>query len=275
MRNITRNNNDNDIMKKLKTLLLVWLMAVTNAAMAQEHLNLPYFTSGPIRYGMVSEDGLTSQGEATVQLCEDKSLKSIKIPYNVSRGMINWRIEVIASGAFDGCALESVTLNDAIKFIESSAFARCPLKSFVCPAKLRGIGMCAFEWCTELEEIQTDNNLKAIGNGCFRGCTKLKRFDAPKDMHTIGSFAFFNCTSLEYVTLGDDMINIGEYAFNDTPNLKAILITNTNPHDAQDAFSNDVLQNTWLVVPDGCVGKYKARKGWQDFAHVIERSKLQ
>ena len=93
-------------------------------------------------------------------------------------------------------------------------------------------------------------------------------------MHTIGENAFRCCTSLEYVTLGDDMINIGEGAFSDTPNLKAIAITNRNPHDAPNAFCREVLQNTWLVVPDGCVGKYKTKKGWQDFVHVIERSKL-
>ena len=261
-------------MKKLKMLLLTCFMVMTNAAMAQDHLNLPYFTAGPIQYGMVSETALTYQGEATVQRCMEPGLKHVKIPYNVSRGLTNWTIEVIACGAFDGCSLESITLNDAIKFIESQAFTRCPLKTFTCPAKLRHIGMSAFQWCTELESIHTDNNLKGIGNACFWGCIKLKRFDCPKDMHTIGENAFRCCTSLEYVTLGDDMINIGEGAFSDTPNLKAIAITNRNPHDAPNAFCREVLQNTWLVVPDGCVGKYKAKKGWQDFVHVIERSKL-
>lgn len=49
-------------MKKLKMLLLTCFMVMTNAAMAQDHLNLPYFISGPIQYGMVSETALTYQG---------------------------------------------------------------------------------------------------------------------------------------------------------------------------------------------------------------------
>ena len=77
-------------MKKLKMLLLTCFMVMTNAAMAQDHLNLPYFISGPIQYGMVSETALTYQGEATVQRCMEPNLKHVKIPYNVSRGLTNW-----------------------------------------------------------------------------------------------------------------------------------------------------------------------------------------
>ena len=261
--------------KTIKTLLLAVFTIAAGCATAQEHSsNLPYFTSGPIQYGMISEEPFY-QGEATVQRCVDKSVKSLNIPYNVSRGLTNWHIGVIAPGAFECCAIESIKLSDDIKFIESSAFRWTHLKSFRCPAKLRGVGMNAFAWCTELEEFITDANLKAIGASCFRGCTKLKRFDCPKDMHTIGDFAFNSCSSLEYVTMGDDMINIGHLAFDAVPNLKAIAITNTNPHDAKDAFSQDVLQRTWLVVPDGCTAKYRAREGWKDFVHITEFGQLE
>ena len=262
-------------MKTPRVLLLMLCIAMCHAISAQEHSScLPYFTSGPIQYGMLSEQALTYQGEATVQRCVDKNVKSLKIPYNVSRGLVNWHVEIIAPGAFAECGIESIELSDAIKFIESTAFRRTPLRSFHCPPKLRGVGQCAFQWCTELEEFVTDANLKAIGPGCFWGCTKLKRFDCPRDMHTIGENAFFCCTSLEYVTMGDDMINIGRGAFNNVPNLKAIAITNTNPHDAEGAFSSDVLRSTWLVVPDGCIQKYKSKAGWKDFANIIERGQL-
>ncbi len=262
-------------MKTLRTFLVSLCIAASCSSTAQEHSsNLPYFTSGPIQYGMISEQGITSQGEVTVQRCVDKDVKHLNIPYNVSRGMINWHVGVIAPGAFENCAIESIQLSDDIKYIESNAFRWTPLKRFECPDKLRGVGMNAFAWCTELEEFVTDANLKAIGGSCFRGCSKLKRFDCPKDMHTIGENAFNSCSSLEYVTMGDDMINIGYLAFDAVPNLKAIAITNTNPHDAQGAFSQDVLQNVWLVVPDGCLVKYKSRAGWCDFVHIIERGEL-
>lgn len=232
------------------------------------------FDSGPIRYGRADSKAPT-QREGVVLKMLEPNLTTVNIPYNVSRGVNNFYIEIIGSGAFSNCKLESITLCQSIKHIESDAFYYCPLKKFVCPAKLRSIGRQAFAWCTELEEFTTDMNLKSIGASAFRGCSKLKRFDCPPDMHTIGDMAFMSCTSLEIVTLGRDMMNIGEMAFEAVPNLRLIVCENKRPHPAPNAFSRDVLRNTYLVVPDGCVQAYRATIGWKDFAHIIERSNLQ
>ena len=262
------------LMKQAKLLFALLGLLVSPSLLGQSYANLPFIDSGPIRYGIKSSTA-PSMEEAVVLRLLNKNLTSVEIPYNVSRHLHNYTIEVIAEGAFSESSLEEVKLSDAIKFIEAEAFKNCPLKRFVCPAKLRHIGRMAFAWCTELEEVETDNNLKAVGPNAFRSCTKLRRFDCPPDMHTIGDYAFYCCSSLERVTLGKDMINIGVGAFDATWNLKLIVCQNPNPHPAKDAFCRDVLQNALLVVPDGCAAKYRATEGWSGFAHIMERSQVE
>ena len=56
--------------------------------------------------------------------------------------------------------------------------------------------------------------------------------------------------------------------------LRLIVCENNGPFPAPGAFSRDVLQNTYLCVPDGCIPAYRAKAGWKDFVHIIERSSL-
>lgn len=263
-------------MKPLRLFLLFLLHTLCLTAPAQEHTQstmTSFFDSGPLRYGCGNGRGPTQRQGVLLRL-NDPNLRSVNVPYNVSRGVTNYYIEIVGSGAFDGCQVESVTLNDHVKHIESYAFRYCPLKSFRCPAKLRSIGREAFAWCSDLEQITTDMNLKSVGVSAFRGCTKLRRFDCPPDLHTIEAAAFMSCSSLEYVTLSRDLTNLGELAFDAVPSLKAIVCHRTRPLPAPQAFSRSVLADVWLVVPDGCVQAYRSTEGWRDFVHVIEYSQL-
>ncbi len=268
-------------MKHLRHFFSLSLLTIVSLnCTADDYSTLPYFESGPIRYGIKSENILTRQGEAVVVSLIDKSVKSLSIPYNVSRSKTNYYIEVIGPNAFEGSALESIELSDGLKFIESCAFRSCPIKRFDCPPKLRLIDEKAFCWCTELEEVTTDNNLKTVGDWAFRGCTKLKRFDCPPDMHTIGEGAFGSCSALEHITLGKDMINIGTGAFAACYNIKTIICNNTAPHAIDDTwangvFSTEVTNNALLVVPRGSINTYKSTDGWKNFAHIIEQQATQ
>ena len=264
-------------MRHLRNIFFLFVLATGSLnCVAEDYSTLPYFESGPIRYGIKWDNSITHQGEAVVVKITDNSVKSVSIPYNVSRTLINYYIEVIGPSAFANTALESVKLSDGLKFIESSAFTGCPIKKFECPPKLRLIGDKAFCWCTELEEVVTDNNLKSVGSWAFRGCTKLKRFDCPPDMHTIGESAFGSCTALEHITLGKDMINIGAGAFQSSYNIKTITCHNTSPHAidnswANGVFSTEVVNTAMLIVPQGSLNTYKSTDGWKDFKHIIEQ----
>lgn len=196
-------------MKRL--IFAIMALAWSLTALAQ-YSTLPHFTAGPIQYGLKSADVL-SMGEAVVQRLVDPNLTTVEIPYNVSRSKVNFKVEIIAEGAFAGTRLQEIRLNDDIKYILSQAFERTPLKRFRCPAKLRLIGQSAFMWCDQLEEVVTDENLKEVGHAAFWGCTKLRHFRIPRDMHTIGNNAFKGCLSLDSVVMGYDLINLGDGAF--------------------------------------------------------------
>jgi hypothetical protein len=264
-------------MKHLRSILSITLLTLASLnCAADDYSALPYFESGPIRYGIKSENIVTRLGEAVAVLLTDKSVKSISVPYNVSRSKTNYSIEIIGPSAFANSALESVELSDGLKYIESSAFSGCPIKRLECPPKLRLIGEKAFSWCTELEEVVTDNNLKTVGDWAFRGCTKLRRFDCPPDMHTIGDGAFGSCSALEHITLGKDIINIGAGAFAACYNIKTITCNNTAPHTIDDTWANgvfatEVTNNALLIVPRGSLDIYKSTDGWKNFVHIIEQ----
>lgn len=67
--------------------------------------------------------------------------------------VISPNVTVIPYAAFDAClSLEQVTLPDGVTEIGGFAFSACPLKSIVLPAKVKKIGMYAFE-CEELVDV--------------------------------------------------------------------------------------------------------------------------
>ena len=103
------------------------------------------------------------------------------------------------------------------------------------------IGNGAFEGCTMLYEVLTDDCVKHVGNSAFKGCESLYRFQGYKT-ETVGDYAFQGCDGTSF-SFGVGLKSIGKYCFADctrcyeftdyTPNLTYI---------PEGAFGNTLLE---------------------------------
>ena len=86
----------------------------------------------------------------------------------------------------------------------------------------------------------------------------------------IGDYAFFECTGLSSVTIPNSITGIGEYSF-DGSNMSNVISKIENPFDIHEwAFTDDTYSNATLYVPKGTTNKYKSKKGWKRFVHIVE-----
>ena len=58
------------------------------------------------------------------------------------------------------------------------------------------IGDYAFENCSSLSEVPTNDNITRIGTGAFKGCSKLRNYTVKKTATYIGAEAFQGCSSI-------------------------------------------------------------------------------
>lgn len=58
------------------------------------------------------------------------------------------------------------------------------------------IGDYAFENCSSLSEVPTNDNITRIGTGAFKGCSKLRNYTVKKTTTYIGAEAFQGCSSI-------------------------------------------------------------------------------
>ena len=109
----------------------------------------------------------------------------------------------IASGAFAGCSLKSVTIPDSVTSIGDEAFRSCPnLRSvtFGENCKIKTIGFETFYGCIYLTSIIIPNSVTSIGEAAFRKCTYLQHVTFSNSVTSIGESAFASCSNLYLIT---------------------------------------------------------------------------
>lgn len=98
---------------------------------------------------------------------------------------------------------------------------------------------------------------------------------------TIGESAFQNNTTLEQVTIPSSVTSIGSNAFAGCVNLKAIYTNATEPVNlakvrtrsgSGSVFDGVDKETCILYVPKGCVERYRAAEGWNEFKNIQEFS---
>lgn len=90
-------------------------------------------------------------------------------------------VEKIGESAFYNCKeLETVTLNDGLKFIDEYAFAGCcAISEIEFGSKLETIGEYAFCRCFSLEKVDLGENVSEIGYGAFSS-TSIDFLEVPE-----------------------------------------------------------------------------------------------
>ena len=90
-----------------------------------------------------------------------------------------------------------------------------------------GIGVQAFEGCTELTSVTIGNNVKYIRESAFEGCSGLTSVTLGIRVTTIAANAFQDCKSLVSIDVPDTMKTIETGAFRHCIGLTSIVIPNS------------------------------------------------
>lgn len=134
---------------------------------------------------------------------------------SISFGPDVTKILVLASGegAFEGSAVESVTIPSNVLGVGSSAFKNCKsLKSVTIQSASGEIGTSAFSGCSALESLAIHQGVTILGASAFMDSTALRSVSIPEGVTQIGGECFKGA-SLTSVTIPASVTNIGNEAF--------------------------------------------------------------
>lgn len=144
------------------------------------------YVEGELREATV--DGLAyiynvSKKTATVTKGDNYSeLRKVDIPANVIIEDVSCKVTGIASRAFSGTYITSVTIEDD---------------------GVETIGQEAFQSCSQLGTISLPSSLTSIGNGAFRDCYRLSSILIPANVNSIGLSAFAGCKALASIKVAE------------------------------------------------------------------------
>ena len=218
------------------------------------------------------------------------------VPVKTAAFTIPKTVKHIGVGAFAFCdSLRSITIPNSVISIENSAFVNCHnLQSVVIPNSVKRIGKAAFGVCRNLQSVNIPNSVTNIGEEAFSGCGSLQSIVIPNSVTRIENATFYGCRQLGNITIPNSVKHIGNGAFNGCGNLSDIVVPNSVTSIGEYAFA-DVRLRTLIVeaqtpptigtavfesmygnvvptiyVPAASVEKYKAAKGWKEYADKIK-----
>jgi BspA type Leucine rich repeat region (6 copies)/PKD domain len=167
----------------------------------------------------------------------------------------------IATEAFAGDSLTSVTIGTNVTSIGQAAFADCtsltsisvnpanPAYSsvngvlfdeaqdtliqypagqessgYTIPSSVTSIGVHAFYGCFSLVNVTIPGSVTSIAGYAFVGCTSLANVAIPNGVNYVGDLTFYECYDLTNVIIPDSVTGIGESAFYDCTSLSSVTI---------------------------------------------------
>jgi hypothetical protein len=150
-------------------------------------------------------------------------------------------------GAFQGTALESVTLSAAVAglTIGANTFKGCESLETVDLTGVKVIGESAFEGCNAsgasgFTAIEIKNTITAIGKNAFKDCVSVAAtaltFENTSTLETIGEGAFQGLTAITGVSIPGSVTSIGLNAFAGCAALTTLTLEGGNPGIAAGAF---------------------------------------
>ena len=100
-----------------------------------------------------------------------------------------------------------------------------------------GIGIGAFNGCSNLTSITLPESVKSIGESAFWGCSKLTSVTLSEGLEDIGRYAFRHCSKLPSIVLPEGVTIISLSAFEGCSNLTSITIPASVTTIESSAFS--------------------------------------
>lgn len=114
---------------------------------------------------------------------------------------------------------EEVTYNGQrypVTAIGDHAFEFCSeITDIDLPQNITRVGDYAFYYCTSMDwfRFAVDSRVTSIGEYAFAECSKLPDFYFPVGVTSVGENTFYNCSKLSSVEFSDAITSIGDYAF--------------------------------------------------------------
>ena len=105
------------------------------------------------------------------------------------------------------------------------------------PSTVTAIGVAAFQYRTDIEQLTLLPNITEIGERAFANCTNINYLSMSDNLKIIGKEAFKECESLTRVTLGKGITEVSEGAFESCYSLGSVAMTNEVISLGKSAFS--------------------------------------
>ncbi len=141
---------------------------------------------------------------ASVMPAHDVALTAEWTQSNVTYSVADDGVEI--TGCNDGgeeLIIPEMIQGFPVTAIAASAFnGNLTLKSVTLPDSMVYIGINAFQFCSNLENIDFGNGLQIIVDYAFQDCKSLKELNLPASLNRIGMHAFMNC-NVEKVNITD------------------------------------------------------------------------
>ena len=179
----------------------------------------------------------------------NQTIRTVELPESVK----------IVNGGFEYCEnLVSVSMPGVIE-IGDDAFSWCrSIERVECPARLKLIGIDAFDNCIALKEIVFNKDLETIEDYAFQECKSLVSVTIPDKVKKIERGAFNRCDALHEIVLNDSLESIGEYAFQGCESLDSIRIPDSVKKIGEEAFAKCVnLRRDAVILPQELVDENK------------------
>ena len=121
---------------------------------------------------------------------------------------------------------------------------RTDIEQLTLSPNITEIGERAFANCTNINYLSMSDNLKIIGKEAFKACESLTRVTLGKGITEVSEGAFKNCYSIGSVTMTNEVISLGKSAFRDCYSLKKVTFSDTLTTIGEDCFSGcSILEN--------------------------------
>lgn len=199
---------------------------------------------------VIIESGVTGIGNYAFKGCS--RLTEVQIANSVTR---------IGAGAFNGTAIETLSIGTGVTYIGAGAFENIASLTTVTVAAgntvYKSSGNCLIEIATHTlirgsknAVIPTDGSVTAIGERAFYGCTALTSITIPTAVTYIGAEAFMGCAGLTSVALGTGVKTVSAYAFSGCTSLATVSGGSNVSYIGVKAFDETV----WLDAQSGTNG---------------------
>lgn len=166
----------------------------------------PWLTADGFRYELLAD--------GTARILASTSMSDhLEIPAELDGAPVT----VIASDAFAGDYMSSITFPETLITVEDSAFSGCEyLTELNFPVGVKSIGNSIAVRCHALETVVLPDGLETLGEGAFQGCQSLSSVTIGTGLTVIPDLAFAGC-ALTSIVIPEGVLSIGKMAFAESP----------------------------------------------------------